>query len=151
MVTELTATATSVVSKGARIDADIRGGENLLIDGHVKGTIVLEGDVIVGPTGVVEADLTANNIIIQGKVTGNVTARQHLEILSTGIMTGDISARSIDLKEGSSFEGRSHMIKSNAAEPTPKQPTNSADGEFSESGNSPESGDDEVQTSGDTT
>ena len=54
-------------------------------------------------------------------VKGNVVAREHLEILSTGKMIGDISARSIDLKEGSSFEGRSHMIKSINKEPDPVQ------------------------------
>jgi cytoskeletal protein CcmA (bactofilin family) len=152
MVTELTATATSVVSKGARIEADIRGGENLLIDGYVKGSIVLEGDIIVGPTGVAEAELKANNVIIQGTVRGNVTARQHLEILSSGNMTGDISARSIDLREGSSFEGRSRMIKSNIAEPAPKKPADATKGQVPESRKEgkPDGGD-MTNNSGDTT
>ena len=152
MVTELTATATSVVSKGARIEADIRGGENLLIDGYVKGSVILEGDIIIGPTGVAEAELKANNVIIQGAVTGNVTARKHLEILSSGSMTGDISARSIDLREGSSFEGRSHMIKSNSAEPAPKQPADATEGELPESRRSVEpDGGETINSSGDTT
>ena len=138
MVSELTATATSVVSKGTRIEADIRGPENLLIDGYVKGSIVLEGDIIIGPTGVAEAELKANNVIIQGTVRGNVTARQHLEILSSGNMTGDISARSIDLREGSSFEGRSRMIKSGTAEPAPKKPAVAIGGQVPESGRAAE-------------
>ena len=134
MINELSAAATSVISNGARITADIRGGENLLIDGYVKGTIALEGDIIVGPTGVVEAELAANNIIIQGTVRGNVTARQHLEIMSSGNMTGDISARSIDLKEGSSFEGRSHMIKSGGAAPAPQPPVQPDEDEATDGG-----------------
>lgn len=121
MDNETTGVGTSLLSRNANITGNISGLENLLINGFIKGTVKLEGDIIVGDTGVVEADIEGNNIIIQGTVKGNVIAREHLEILSTGRMIGDISARSIDLKEGSSFEGRSHMIKSINREPVPDQ------------------------------
>lgn len=121
MDNETTGVGTSLLSRKANITGNISGEENLLINGFIKGTVKLEGDIIVGDTGVVEADIEGNNIIIQGTVKGNVIAREHLEILSTGRMIGDISARSIDLKEGSSFEGRSHMIKSINRAPVPDQ------------------------------
>ena len=103
---------TSLLERSTSIEGDIRGSENAQIDGHIKGTIQLDGDIIIGESAVVEADVEGNNIIIKGTVVGNVTARGHLEIQSTGRMNGDISARSIDFKDGSSFEGRSQMLKS---------------------------------------
>ena len=102
---------TSLVSRGASVEGDIRGSENAQIEGHIKGTIRLDGDIIIDTSAVVEADVEGNNIIIKGTVIGNVTAHEHLEIQSTGKMNGDITARSIDFKDGSSFEGRSQMIK----------------------------------------
>jgi cytoskeletal protein CcmA (bactofilin family) len=51
-----------------------------------------------------------------------VTARNHLEIQATGKMIGDITAKSIDIKEGSTFEGRSRMLKSGRTEPPPTVP-----------------------------
>ncbi len=102
---------TSLVSRGASVEGDIRGSENAQIEGHIKGTIRLDGDIIISTSAVVEADIEGNNIIIKGTVIGNVTAHEHLEIQSTGKMNGDITARSIDFKDGSSFEGRSQMIK----------------------------------------
>jgi cytoskeletal protein CcmA (bactofilin family) len=102
---------TSLVSRGVSIEGDIQGVENAQIEGHIKGSIRLDGDIIIGTSAVVEADVEGNNIIIRGTVIGNVTAREHLEIQSTGKMNGDITARSIDFKDGSSFEGRSQMIK----------------------------------------
>ncbi len=102
---------TSLISRGVSIEGDIQGAENAQIEGHVKGTIRLDGDIIIGSGAVVEADVEGNNIIIKGTVIGNVTAREHLEIQPTGRMNGDITARSIDFKDGSSFEGRSRMIK----------------------------------------
>jgi cytoskeletal protein CcmA (bactofilin family) len=104
-------TLTSLVSRGVSIEGDIQGAENAQIEGHIKGSIRLDGDIIIGSGAVVEADVEGNNIIIKGTVIGNVTAREHLEIQSTGKMNGDITARSIDFKDGSSFEGRSQMIK----------------------------------------
>jgi cytoskeletal protein CcmA (bactofilin family) len=111
-------TPTSLVSRSVSIEGDIQGAENAQIEGHIKGSIRLDGDIIIGSAAVVEADVEGNNIIIKGTVIGNVTAREHLEIQSTGKMNGDITARSIDFKDGSSFEGRSQMIKNrrNSAE-----------------------------------
>lgn len=111
---------TSLVSRRTSVEGDIRGSENAQIEGHIKGTIRLDGDIVIGSGAVVEADVVGNNIIIKGTVIGNVTAREHLEIQSTGKMNGDITARSIDFKDGSSFEGRSQMIKNHPQKTEPE-------------------------------
>jgi cytoskeletal protein CcmA (bactofilin family) len=112
----------SLVSENIRIEGELGGEENILINGRVLGSIKLNGDIVVGQSGVVEADIEGNTIVIQGTVKGNVTARNHLEIQATGKMIGDITARSIDIKEGSTFEGRSRMIKPDRTEPSPAVP-----------------------------
>ena len=103
--------STSLLSRNVNIDGEIRGEENLHIDGHISGAIKLNGDVLIGNSGIVEAEIEANNIVIQGQVTGNVLARQQLEIQSSGSLFGDCTARSIDIKEGAMFEGRSKMLR----------------------------------------
>lgn len=107
-----TADSTSLVSKNVRIEGEIQGPENLHVEGHIKGAIALSGNIFVGNTGIVEADLEAKNIVIQGEVTGNVKAHQQLEIHPSGKLIGDCTAASIDIKEGAVFEGRSIMIRS---------------------------------------
>ncbi len=119
-----TADSTSLISPNARIEGEIRGNENINIEGCIKGSIRLNGDVYVAASGVVEADIEAINVNIEGRVIGNITARDNLEIQSSGKMTGDITARSIDIKEGSTFEGRSHMIKSDPGLGTSTESTN---------------------------
>ena len=106
------ADSTSLLSKNVKIEGEIRGPENLHVEGYIKGSVKLSGDIFVGNTGIVEADVEAKNIVIQGEVTGNVLAHQQLEIHPTGKLIGDCSAASIDIKEGAVFEGRSNMIKS---------------------------------------
>ena len=104
--------STSLLSKEVKLEGDIQGSENLQVEGRFKGSIKLSGDVIVGPTGIVEADVEADNVVIQGRINGNVMARKQLQIQSSGRLVGDCTAQSIDIKEGALFEGRSKMIKS---------------------------------------
>lgn len=113
------AESTSLVSKNVKLDGEIKGTENIKIEGTITGKIDINGDVIVGQTGIVEADIDANNVMIEGKVTGNVNAKNKVEIHPSGKLIGDCSHRSLDIKEGALFEGHSHMV---AAPATPKTP-----------------------------
>ena len=122
MQTKSDADSTSLVSRNVVIEGQIEGTENLRIDGQIKGHIKINGSLIVGATGIIEADVEADNVIIEGQVKGDVLARDHLEIQSTGKMFGDITARTIDIKEGSTFEGRSHMLKPDKTAIPHKQP-----------------------------
>ena len=106
------ADSTSLLSKNVKIDGEIQGPENLHIEGYIKGSIKLSGDIFVGNTGIVKADLEAKNVVIQGEVAGNVLAHRQLEIHPSGKLIGDCTAATIDIKEGAVFEGRSNMIKS---------------------------------------
>ena len=112
MQKDKSADSISLLSKNVRIEGEIQGPENLHVEGYIKGAIVLSGDIFIGNTGILEADVEAKNIVIQGEVAGNVLAHQQLEIHPSGKLIGDCSAASIDIKEGAVFEGRSNMIKS---------------------------------------
>ena len=107
--------STSMVSKEVKIEGEIQGRENLQVEGRFKGTIKLAGDLYIGPTGVVDADIEADNVVVHGQLNGNVLARKQLQIQSSGKLVGDCTAQSIDIKEGALFEGRSKMIRSSAS------------------------------------
>ncbi len=124
MQNKKTTDSTSLVSKNVRIEGEVQGPENLHVEGYIKGAIVLSGDIFVGNTGIVEADLEAKNIIIQGEVTGNVKAHQQLEIHPSGKLIGDCMASSIDIKEGAVFEGRSKMMRSAGSTSRSNSPSN---------------------------
>ena len=109
--------STSLLSKKVNIVGEIEGNEDLHVEGRFKGAINITGNIFVGQTGVVEADIEADNIVIQGKIHGNVLARKQLEIQSLGELIGDCSAQSINIKEGAVFEGRSKMARPAASPP----------------------------------
>ena len=107
------------MSKKVKIEGEIQGDEDLHVEGHFKGAIKISGNIFVGQTGVLEADVEADNVIIQGQIKGNVLARKQLAIQPTGKLIGDCTAQSIDIKEGALFEGRSQMLKSSGASAAP--------------------------------
>ena len=112
MVKGKNADSISLLSKDIAIEGDVEGNENLHVDGHIKGSIKLTGNLTVGNSGTVEANVEAVNVVVQGKITGDVLAHKQLEIQPSGKLIGDCTAGSIDIRECAVFEGRSNMIKS---------------------------------------
>ena len=53
--------STSLLSKKVNIVGDIEGNEDLHVEGRFKGSIKITGNIFVGPTGVVNANVEAEN------------------------------------------------------------------------------------------
>jgi cytoskeletal protein CcmA (bactofilin family) len=88
----------------------------------VKGIIRLSGDLFVGSSGVVEAEIDARSIVIQGAVTGKVLARRQLEVQPSGRFNGEATAASYEIRQGAVFEGISRMLESAAQNAKPSAP-----------------------------
>ena len=59
---------------------------NLRINGKFEGTLDTRGNLTVGPTAVIIADITGDNIIIGGKVKGKITAKERLTLLPQAVV-----------------------------------------------------------------
>jgi len=113
---------TSLVSRPVFVEGEISGEENLHVDGRVRGAIRLTGDLFVGASGVVDAEIDARNIVIQGAVTGKVVARRQLEVQPSGRFNGECTAASYEIREGAVFEGVSRMLSSKSQADKPPAP-----------------------------
>lgn len=99
----------TVVGKGISIKGELFGDEDVKIEGRVEGKIRLAKNLLVGQSGVIEADVEAENINIGGTVTGNIVAQNRVEIVSSGTMIGDIKAPRVIVAEGAHFKGNVDM------------------------------------------
>lgn len=102
-------TEMTVIGQGARLEGNLISAGSLKIEGHVKGQITAEGDVIVAPEAQVDADIRANNVTIGGSYKGNVTAAGNLELTSSARVDGNISCGSLIVNRGAQFSGQSIM------------------------------------------
>lgn len=84
---------------------------NLRINGKFEGTLDVRGNLTVGPSAAVFADINGDNIVIGGRVKGKIIARERLTILPTGIIEGDIFPTRLNVAEGAILEGRCCMLR----------------------------------------
>ncbi|OGL43765.1 MAG: hypothetical protein A2161_07065 [Candidatus Schekmanbacteria bacterium RBG_13_48_7] len=81
------------------------------IDGRVEGEIITDGNLVVGKTAVVEAEIKVGKISISGKVVGSITAKEVVEIHPSGKVYGDIRTPALIIEEGVIFQGNCEMEK----------------------------------------
>jgi cytoskeletal protein CcmA (bactofilin family) len=74
------------------------------IDGNFKGKIDSENMLIIGETGLVEADVRAGQVIINGEIKGTIQALDKVEIHSKGRVIGNIASPSLVVEEGAYLE-----------------------------------------------
>jgi len=83
---------------------------NLRINGKFEGNLDTRGNLTVGPTAVISADIIGDNIIIGGKVKGKITARERLTLLPQAVVEGHIYPAKLNVAEGAIFEGQCSML-----------------------------------------
>ena len=101
-----------IITSTLLIKGEVRGSDDLYIDGEVQGTIHLSnGRVTVGPHGKISADVDAREIIVRGKVQGALRGRERVEIGSTGEVRGDIATSRIAIGEGAQIHSKVEIAR----------------------------------------
>lgn len=99
----------TVIGPNANFKGTVQSDGGMRIDGIFEGAIELAGNLIVGESGKVLADIKAQNVSVSGAIKGTISANGRLEILSSGKVWGDISVTSFLIDEGGFFRGQSVM------------------------------------------
>lgn len=91
----------SYLGQDMRVKGQIRGNEDLRIDGNVEGPISLGNHrLTVGQTGEIVGEITAREIVIYGNVKGNLHALERLEIKKDASVLGDVTTAKIMIEDG---------------------------------------------------
>ncbi len=110
-----------MIGKSVQIRGEVKGSEDLLVDGQVEGTITLsESRLTIGPNAKVEAHVSARDVVVLGTLNGNITATGRIELRQGSNLNGDISAARLSIEENAIFKGKVDLVqgaKTAAAEP----------------------------------
>jgi cytoskeletal protein CcmA (bactofilin family) len=99
--------ASARIGKTIVISGEVKGSEDLTIDGRVEGTIALaESRLTIGPNAHVSADLSAKDVLIMGRVEGNVVATGRVELRAGCSVEGDIRALRLAVEDNAVFRGK---------------------------------------------
>lgn len=95
------------IGKSVVICGEIKGSEDLIVDGRVEGTVNLaESRLTIGPTANVAADVSARDVLILGHVQGNVVASGRVELRAGCTVEGDIRALRLAVEDNAVFRGK---------------------------------------------
>jgi len=106
------------IGKSIVICGEVKGSEDLTLDGRVEGTVTLsEGRLTIGPTAHIAADLSAKDVLILGHVHGNVVATGRVELRAGCNVEGDITATRLAVEDNALFRGKVDLNQAVAKTP----------------------------------
>ncbi|SDF43742.1 bactofilin family protein [Sporolituus thermophilus] len=99
----------TIVGKETCVKGTITTKGAVRIDGQFEGEIQSLGDLLVGETGAVRAQIKARSGTIAGTINGNLDIAEKLELLPTARVYGDIKVGTLIISEGAVFKGGCEM------------------------------------------
>lgn len=100
----------AVIGPSIQIDGDLRGEEDLVIEGEVSGTVTLKNNsVTVGAQGKVRADVFAHSVYVEGFVEGDMFGSERVHIRKSAQVRGNITSPNVSLEDGAKFKGSIEM------------------------------------------
>lgn len=99
---------TTVISSGARIEGQFDFNSMLHLDGEIIGDVRSNSVVVIGKSGILKGNLSADKVVVNGIFEGELDA-DSLEILAGGLVSGNIAVRQIAIENGGRFNGNSKI------------------------------------------
>lgn len=100
----------AVIGSSIQINGDLRGNEDLRIEGDVSGTVKLENSALtIAKSGKVKAGVYAKSIAVDGETKGDLHATEVVSIHKNARVRGNIIAPRVSIIEGAHFQGSIEM------------------------------------------
>ena len=103
----------AVIGRSIQINGEVRGNEDLRIEGDVSGTVELkDSNLTIGKEGKVRADVYARSIVVDGTTEGDLYAAELVRVHINAQVRGNITAPKVGIEEGAKFKGTIEMDQS---------------------------------------
>ncbi|HET6628377.1 MAG TPA: polymer-forming cytoskeletal protein [Woeseiaceae bacterium] len=100
----------AVIGRSIQINGDVRGDEDLRIEGDISGTVQLKNsNLTIGKEGKVRADVYAKSITVHGTTEGDLYATESVNVHVDANVRGNITAPKVGLEQGARFKGSIEM------------------------------------------
>ena len=99
---------------GSHMSGELRFEDTFRIDGKLTGSVVSNGDLVVGERGEVEGEIEVRRVFVSGTVRGTLRAAERVELTSSARVFADLFAPVLTVEEGAFLEGRCSMHRKDA-------------------------------------
>ena len=107
------ATLNGFLDKGSHLKGELSFEETFRIDGKFEGKIPGGGELVLGDSAEVDAEIHVDRLSINGSLKGSVRASERIELHPRARVTADLQTPVLRIEEGAYFQGSCDM----AAEP----------------------------------
>jgi len=101
--------ATTIIGGGTSFNGVLKVNGSLRVDGEVEGQIAVSEALVIGPTGVVKAEISAESAVITGRVQGLVRVKGKVQLMRGSRLEGDVHSSSFQIEDGATFQGNCMM------------------------------------------
>lgn len=109
----------TVIGSTVKVEGNFVGAGDVVVEGHVAGTLKTSKNLRIGEHAVVKADVDAANIIVAGELRGHVNCTGRVEVLATGKIYGNVDTQTIAVAHGAVLHGKVSMA-GHESTPEPK-------------------------------
>lgn len=99
----------TIISGNCIIESGLKTSGSLKIYGKIGGAIEVDGDVLIGETGVVLGKVNAKNLTLEGTVEGDIHCSNTLKLTSSAKLNGDAYVKHFSSEQGCLFAGKCIM------------------------------------------
>ena len=99
----------TIIGRDTVFKGTVAAKGTLRVDGQFEGELQTTGDLMVGASSVVKANVKAMNAVIGGTIHGNLEIGEKMELLPSARIYGDIKVGVLIIGEGAIFKGACEM------------------------------------------
>ncbi len=91
--------------QGTVVEGKVKATTDIRIDGTIKGDLLCDAKVIIGPSGVVEGTVKCQNAVIEGRFDGILNVAELLNIRETAKVVGEVTYGKLIVQSGAVISG----------------------------------------------
>lgn len=112
---------TTTIGPNTLINAHIEGTGELVVEGRIEGSVVLDDTLMILDGGFVAGDVDVDTIIVEGAFDGTIRASRLVHLRASANVAAEIYAQNVRIDPGARFKGRVEMDVT-AAQPVQAEP-----------------------------
>lgn len=107
------------LDSGARFEGTLSFDDVFRIDGHFRGVVVSENELVVGDRAVIEGEIRVGRLAVSGTIRGVIHARERVEVHAGARIYAEIHTPVLVVEEGAVLQG---PVEAGSSGPGPAAP-----------------------------
>lgn len=94
----------TIIGRGSVSEGRFEIETGVRVDGVLKGELKSSGTLIVGESGVIEADVKVREALVSGRIVGDLVAEEKVHLQSHATFIGKVQTKLLVVEEGAVFK-----------------------------------------------